>query len=124
MTYIQIQSYLSEYHPAIAKEVEERLRSQPCSTTVVEKIQKLTMSAISEPWQQRLVIITSTLLLCSPETIFTTCPVRKGVASTLAKCIGVSQQAVSKKVEQARHYYAHVATIRETVDNIVKEVRG
>ncbi len=124
MTHIQIQTYLSEYHPAIAKEVEDRLRSQPCTSQVVASVLSRAASIETEPWQHRLIIIISTLLLCSPETIFTTCAVRKGVASTLAKSLGVSQQAVSKKVEQARHYYTHLAAIREAVDKIVKEVRG
>ena len=124
MTHIQIQTYLSEYHPAIAKEDEDRLRSQPCTTHVVDSVLSRARILDTEPWQHRLIVIISTFLLCSPETIFTTCAVRKGVASTLARSLGVSQQAVSKKVEQARHYYAHVLAIRETVDKIVKEVRG
>ncbi|MCL7987748.1 hypothetical protein M8998_07340 [Sphingobacterium sp. lm-10] len=125
-TTINIQQYLQQYHPDIAKEVYSRFKSIPCTPEVIQQVHHHTIPHAHEHWQVQIISIAAALLLVSPETIYTDCGIRRnsGVATILGKQIGVSKQVISKKVERARHYYTHVSWAREAVDQIVKEVRN
>ena len=118
-----LQTYLGEYHPSVLEDVLQRLHSFPVQE---QHFRSFLEMAHGEPWQQKLITIACALLHCSPETIYTKCDVRRnaGVTTTLSRIMGISQQAISKKVDQARHYYLNVRTFRDNVDRIVKEVRG
>ena len=122
---IHIQSYLADRYPEVAQEVALRFTSKKCNDRLVGRVCYLAMQATSENWEHQIVSIASVLLLCSPETIYVGCAVRRnsGATGLLAKKLGVSQPAISQKVDRARHYYTHVSWCREAVDNIVKEVR-
>lgn len=118
-----LQAYLGEYHPSVLADVLQRLQSFPVQENDFRSFLEM---AHGEPWQQKLTVIACALIHCSPETIYSKCDVRRnaGVTTTLSRVMGISQQAISKKVDQARHYYLNVRTFRDNVDGIVKEVRG
>lgn len=122
---VHIYTFLEQNHPGIAKEVLDKFRSKKCNDRLVGRVCYLAFQATSENWEHQIVSIASVLLLCSPETIYVGCAVRRnsGATGLLAKKLGISQPAISQKVDRARHYYTHVAWCREAVDNIVKEVR-
>ena len=116
--------YLRENHPDILVEAKSKLLSSPTSRTVFSQMHSRARKIVQDDWQVKLVTITAALLYSSPETLYSAMPIRNGVAKTLGCVLDVTKQAVSKKLDQARHYYTHVAWCRDAVDKIVKEVRG
>jgi len=115
--------YLERNHPSIYVEVNNKLTSIPCSSQLVNKVLSIVIRRTSETWKIRLLLTSSILLLCSPESIHSDDRVRKGVALSISEELDITKQAISARLEQCRHYYRNNAWTRETVDAIIKEVR-
>lgn len=118
-----IAKYLERNHPSIFTEVNTKLTSIPCDSQLVQKVLAIVLKRSTETWKVRLLLTSSILLLCSPESIHSDERVRKGVALTISEELDITKQAISAKLEQCRHYYRNNAWTRETVDEIIKEVK-
>lgn len=119
-----IAKYVASHHPEVFQEAEKRLQAVPCSTELVERVVNLSYARSEEVWRVRLIATTAVLLLCSPESIHADTMIRKGVALTIADILGVSKQAIAKKLEQCRFYYTKTVWAKDTVNEILEEVRG
>ncbi len=119
-----IAKYLSSHHPDVYLEATEKLQSIPCTPELVERVVNIAYLRSEEVWRVRLIATTAVLLLCSPESIHADTVIRKGVALTIADILGVSKQAIAKKLEQCRFYYTKTVWAKDTVNEILEEVRG
>ncbi|WP_286776723.1 hypothetical protein [Sphingobacterium sp. UBA2074] len=119
-----IAKYLSSHHPDVYQEVTDKLQSIPCTPELVERVVNIAYLRSEEVWRVRLIATTAVLLLCSPESIHADTMIRKGVALTIADILGVSKQAIAKKLEQCRFYYTKTVWAKDTVNEILEEVRG
>jgi len=119
-----ITNYLGIFHPQVLQEMQTKMSSIPYCKAKVAQIVGLVERESFDQWQTRMVLLASCLILFSPETIYVNCMARKGVVSGIAEILGVTSQAISKGVDQARYYYQRAEWCRNEVDKIVKEVKG
>ncbi|MCW8314198.1 hypothetical protein K7A41_23430 [Sphingobacterium sp. InxBP1] len=119
-----IAKYVASHHPDVFQEAEQKLKAIPCSAELVERVVNLAYLHSEETWKVRLLAIISVLLLCSPESILTDIKIKNGVSKLLSDALGVTSQAISGKMDQCRFYYSKTSWVRDTVHEILEEVRG
>lgn len=124
MTTSSITNYLDLFYPHVLQEMQTKMSAIPYSLDKVKKVFVLVDSYTTDHWEKRIILLASCLVLFSPETMFANCMVRRGVVPCIADLVGVTSQAISKQVDQARHYYLRTEWCRGGVDKIVKEVKG
>lgn len=122
MTQNAATAYLDIFHPEILQKMQEQLSGIDCSPEAVRNI--ISQVQETENWKKRLIIIASSLVLFSPETILIGCTTRYPVTKIVSQELGVSRPAISKNISQATYYYQRFDWCRNAVDKIVKEVRG
>lgn len=119
-----IAKYVASHYPEVFHEAEKRLQSIPCTEELVERVVNLSYSRSEELWKVRLLATTAVLLLCSPESIHTDIKIKNGVSKLLSDALGVTSQAISGKIDQCRFYYSKHTWAKDTVNEILEEVRG
>lgn len=118
-----IAKYVSYNHPEVFQEAEQRLQAVPCTAELVERVVNLSYLRTEEIWKVRLIATASVLLLCSPESILADMKIKNGVNKLLGDALGVTGQAISAKLDQCRFYYTKHTWVKDTVNEILEEVR-
>jgi len=124
MTDTVLRSYISQYHPQLLVEVSDKLKSIKCTPELVAMIKDNASNLGFDIWETKLITLATTLILCSPESIYTKSFVRKGVCRTVAKIFNVSVAAISKYISQTRYYYLNIDWVKVEVDKIVQEIKS
>lgn len=119
-----IANMISKTHPDLYIKTKRIIESADnISERIIDRLHIVSISKSKEDWMQKLLFITSCLILFSPETIVGNCKVRSGVSKQIAGKLNVTTNAISYHIKNSRHYYSKMPDFKNTVHEIVKEVK-
>ncbi|MGV6945018.1 hypothetical protein [Sphingobacterium kyonggiense] len=108
-------NYVKVNHPEVFEEMEKELAARPIDADMIGEL----ASIVENGYYRPMYIIAASLLLYSPATLKADCTATIGLLDIIASSLGVSKQAISKRIPSVRQYYKGVGWFKDNVDSLI-----